>query len=1471
MRIARRLLHVLVIVLTLIVGATAAAIIVTQTAWFKNLLRSYIVREANQYLNGQVSIGRLGGNLFFGVELEDIGVSMDGSPVVAVKDLGLDYNVFELVSKGLSVDNIRLNKPVIYLRREGDSWSISKLVKKQQQEADRSGPARPISIDDIGISDGSIVVDGPVGTSGVDVPKRFDRIDAKLAFKYEPVRYSIEITHVSFRGSDPAIALNALSGGVAVKEDTVFVDKLALRTAETSLSVDGAVQHYLTKPVFKLQVSSDKLSIPEIARLVPALAGVRLQPAFQVKLDGPLDRLGVEMNVESSAGRAYGKFLADVLAPGQSVAGDVSVRHLDLSPIVKDPRQKSDITADAKVDVRAQSFSDLNSLRGTVKLDAPRVAAAGYAAEQVKANARFEGRRVALNASASAYGANATANGRVTIPEGKDPLAFDVSGAVRRFDVRRLPKTLNAPPAETDVNAEYHVAGTPQSMKGDLRFQPSTVAGARIEQGSTAGFSYANTGGAATGLGRRSAEGAKAADVGYDADVTVSNVDLQRIGGAFNVSALESDRYKSDINGHVTASGKGTDPKAMDVTANGTITDSTVMGGRIPNLAFDARLAEDNAHVKANGSFAGFDPAVASGKPATKGTVGGTLDVDATVSGVSSGVTPDTVGGTAKVSLQPSTIGGLAIDRANVDADYSKSTGQIRTFDIAGRDLNVQASGTLALNETGQSNLKVHADSPSLQEIGKIVGTPLTGIVKVDATVTGNRKELKASGNFTGDGVKYGDNGALTLATDFSATVPELHVEDARITAATHATFVTVGGQNINELDAKTDYAAKQISFDATAKQPQRSLSAAGSALLHPDHQEVHLQRLGLTTPAGNWQTPAGIRPAIQYGNNAIAVKDFALVNGDQRIGVDGAFGQSEDSLKVTLSNVDLSAIDALLLRPPQFAGRLNATSTISGSKDAPELQAQFQVNKGGFRQFHYDALTGTVKYGGRGATIDARLQQNPTTWLTANGYVPVAALRETPPGTNAAHVETAPREDRFDLHIDSSPIDLGIVQGFTTALNKVTGTLQAKVDVTGAASDPHPTGGITVQNAAFTVEPTGVSYTNFDGRIDLQRDRVHIERLGLVDNHKSVLSVTGDLAIHAAQVGAFNVAIKADDFKVIDNEMGNVRINSDLRIAGELRQPSVEGDLGISTGTINLDPILAQTGASAYATKQTEYATEAADNRGQTPPPTGFAALRMNVHVTVPDDLVVKGSDLKTPDAPIGLGAMNVTVGGDLRAMKDPGGQVRLVGTVNTVRGWYDFQGRRFDILRDGRVQFVGLEDLNPNLDIRTQRVIQGVEAHVDIRGTLRNPEIELSSIPPLEQADILSLIVFNQPINSVSETQQISLAQRAEGIAAGAVASQLAKSIGDALNLSDFEIQMAPENGAVAQFTLGQQITEGLYVKVQESVGDVNTTNFILEYELTKWLRLQTNLIQGSSTQQSLFQRAQSTGFDLLFFFSY
>jgi translocation and assembly module TamB len=578
--------------------------------------------------------------------------------------------------------------------------------------------------------------------------------------------------------------------------------------------------------------------------------------------------------------------------------------------------------------------------------------------------------------------------------------------------------------------------------------------------------------------------------------------------------------------------------------------------------------------------------------------------------------------------------------------------------------------------------------------------------------------------------------------------------------------------------------------------------------------------------------------------------------------------------LKVTLTNVDLASVDALLLRPPQLTGTLNATATLSGTAAAPDVKGDFRVDKGGFQQYRYDSFGGTVNYAGVGLTLDTKLQQNPTTYLTAKGYVPTALFKgaASTADRKAAHGAPVPTADRIDLHIESTPIDLGVVQGFTTSLSKVTGTVQAKIDVTGSAADPHPTGVVSVANAGFTVDPTGVSYTNLQGKIDLQPDKVHIDNITVLDNHQSALSITGDVAVHELSVSGVELFVTATDFKVIDNQLGNVRVNTNLEIVGELRAPRIEGDFGISTGQVDLDRILALASDSAYSTEQTEYLTPRTDVTAPSGERSPMDALTADVRVTVPDDLVIKASELRAPGAPVSLGALNLTLGGDLRATKAAGQQIVLVGAINTVRGTYDFQGRRFDILRDGTIRFDGepLNDLDPILDVRTSRTIQSVVARVDVRGTLKHPDIVLSSTPPLEQADILSLIVFNQPINSLGEGQQVSLAQRAQAMATGTLAGALSSSIENALGIDTFEINTAPESGDAASVTIGQQVGQNLYVKVEQGLGGQNETNFILEYELTRWLRLRTNVLQGSSTQP-LFQRAQGSGVDLLFFFSY
>ena len=428
--------------------------------------------------------------------------------------------------------------------------------------------------------------------------------------------------------------------------------------------------------------------------------------------------------------------------------------------------------------------------------------------------------------------------------------------------------------------------------------------------------------------------------------MNVLDVDLQRIGQQFNLAALADPRYKSSLSGHVVASVNGTALETMDLTASGALTESSVFGGRIPELTFESTIANGDLHVKANGHLEKIDAAIAAGRPSLQGEVTGDVDADVTLTQLANGVDANSIEGALTADLGPSKIGNAAIDRAYVSGDYRKSLADIYQLDVSGSDVVATGHGTLSLNETDSSGFWIHAEASHLESINTAMDSQhaLTGIGTFDAVVGGNKKELTVNGTATGNGIKYDDYGALAASTKFSATIPNLDTQQMTVHADTNATFVDLPGLNVNELTAATDYRDKNVDFTLSAKQPQRSLDAGGSVVLHPDHNEVHLTAFDLQTQGMRWRTGQGHSPAIQWGGGTVVVKDFDLASGAQEIRAEGAFGKADSHLTVNLKDVDLGIVDAFLVRPQQLWGTVNAKAVVSGTSDAPEADAEFTI-----------------------------------------------------------------------------------------------------------------------------------------------------------------------------------------------------------------------------------------------------------------------------------------------------------------------------------------------------------------------------------------------------------------------------------------------------------------------------------------------------------------------------------------------
>ena len=1457
MTVGRKFLQVVAFICTLIVGVTAMAVIVSQTTWFKEWLRGFIVRQADDYVNGRLSIGRLDGNLFFGVEMEDVDVTVNGEQVVAFKDVGIDYNFLTFLSDHVVLDHIRLNQPTLHLEKTEKGWNLVDLIKAQTPE--KPANRKPLEIGEIGVSEGTLYLESqpgaPVGTSGVSVPTVIEKIDASVGVSSDAGELKVDVRHVALRGNNPRFGINDLSGIVRRHEDSVTIENLALRTEETSLRAGGSIRGLDSgNPVINIKASSDKFSVGELANVLPALRPYEnLQPAFEINASGPADRLDVQLNArEKQVGQIAGNLTVDTLGPERRVAGDVQTAHFNAGPLVRGAAVKTDVTGRGRVDLELPSNN--HAFRGTYAINAQRAAVAGYDARDVVASGRINWPTITVDGSASAYGGRATAKGTVVAAS---PLRLDLTGRAVRVDLRNLPPQLNAPRVPSNLQFSYTLMGRGPVFSGAVTLDESMLADSTLAAGTVGSF---RVGGGAPE---------------YAAKGHVTNLDLQKIGHAFNIPALDMAKYQSRLNADfdVRGSGGGRYPLTLDGT--GTLVDSEIFQAHTPRFQFTTNLAEGDAHIVANGEFMALDPSAISGETRIAGRVNGTVDVDVTLRDYAAGVTPDSIDVSGRVDMSQSTIGGIEIDTAAANGMYQNRAGNLTELVVDGPDIHVKAQGPIALNDTGSSNLVVHLETPSLDRLGRVFGQDdLKGAGTVDATITGNGRELKASGMLDGANLGMGENTALDLDSMFDVTLPALKPADAIVHAKTNATFLKVGGQDVNELTADTTYTQQKLDFDATAKQGVRQLSAAGSALLHTDHREVHVGSLALQSENVVWKTDPASHPTIKYGNNRVEIDDIKLVNADQRIEAQGAIGSVNETLRVKAENVDVAELDALALADQRLAGRLNANATVSGTTAAPRVAADFTLNDGAFRDFKFMSFTGTVDYAGSGVNVDVRLDQDPQSWLTAKGFAPTSLFRPTPPEMEGEHM-APPAGEAINIEVATSQINLGVVQGFVPYVMNVTGTLQANVKVTGSGYDPHLDGAVDIKGGAFSIPDLGTSYSGLDTKIDLKPDLVTINEFRILDKNKQPMTIGGSLAVHERSVGEVDIKVQSDDFKIAANKTADLKFDTDVHITGTVRAPKVEGSVEVEPGTIDVaDVFRIASSRTAYSTMATEITP--ADSAGPEPTtpalPGMFDGLELRLGLAIPGDLLLKGNNIRPANTPIDVGDMNDYVGGAVSIEKPSGGRLRLVGEVNTVRGNYTFQGRRFEIMRDGRIRFQGTEVIDPLLDLTARRVIQGVETFVHVRGSMRQPELSFSSNPPQDESDILSLIIFGIPTNELGEGQQVALAVRAQELAGGFLASGLSQAIGGALNLDEFEIQAAGENGLGPSITLGQQVSKGLFVRLRQGFGAEQATEFILEYQLTNFLRLQGTVSDaGGSQQRNAFRRVERGGLDLIFFFSY
>jgi translocation and assembly module TamB len=180
------------------------------------------------------------------------------------------------------------------------------------------------------------------------------------------------------------------------------------------------------------------------------------------------------------------------------------------------------------------------------------------------------------------------------------------------------------------------------------------------------------------------------------------------------------------------------------------------------------------------------------------------------------------------------------------------------------------------------------------------------------------------------------------------------------------------------------------------------------------------------------------------------------------------------------------------------------------------------------------------------------------------------------------------------------------------------------------------------------------------------------------------------------------------------------------------------------------------------------------------------------------------------------------------------------VTGEIVLLRGWYAFQGRRFTV-RQGTITLPE-DGGDPQLDVtgiyrvRGTGFAQGHDVFVTVRGPSSAPELALSSEPPLEQGDVLSVLLFGKPMDDLTAGQATGLQEQTVRLAGQYAIGELGASVRDGLGLHTLDVELPEGQQGTGRVTVGRYVTRDVLVSLGHEFGSSVAEVFGVEYGITR-----------------------------------
>jgi len=1422
-----------VVLLTLMLLAVLAVLGVTNTDRGRRFVHRTALKALQSSVHGRVKLGALSGNLLSGATLDGLSITDSaGAPFLSVQRATVRWNVAALVHKRIVLDPVTLDRPVVMLVRSADKiWNYQRIFPTDSTAPKKApGFGSWITLDNLSLEDGDILVRSAWAPADSLSPARRDsaikvavgpesrlnieRVDSGFVQTTRLQRITGRLSHVRLADPDstprvfqvaslrmvaepfrpPALDVRDVRGTFVLDSTALrFNDIFALLPA-TRATLSG--DYVLTPGDIDLSLVADTLALADVRWIYPRLppeGGGTLALKMRTRTGKPslyqVPRIRVRIQDGELAGR-----LNVMMGPAVTRLIDTDLRFSDIGT-----RLLERLVAGLHVPVQG-------ALTGRAVLDGTPADMRMNVDLSFRQPSGATSRMVAVGAAGSSRGAFTARSLRlefrplrmalVRATRPSLPVGGRVDGVIDLDGSSKSQLNVSADIAHQDGTERSHIVGSGWASMGsaralnvDAQFTPlslSTV-GRFLPAAKLQGTATGNLGVHGTlrdmqldGLLRTPDSGSLALMARVDAESKEKSYDVGAALALFNARAVSARAPTTSLSAKATVHGHGTQLATMQAELAADVTRSSFDSLKFDSLHVRARAA--NGLLTLDSTFL----RAATAELALKGSFGlapgheGTLSYAARIDSLNvfRRWLPTDTG-----AVQPSPArAARALERARADSVRQSEANEV------------------ARQATGVEPPPIRMDT-----LSPVRRDSVSGALAVSGTMRGSVASVDVDGRLRAKAVVVKGNQVRSARVEFSAA--GLRTPAAALKVDISMDSVQAVGFAFDSIQARANYKKPEGSLDLAIYQDTGlDYHLGADVTLRLEQNEIRLRNAAARFDTTVWRA---VGPSVAtWGKGGVEVRKLELRNtGAGRIYVDGKLPSSGGlDFQAQIVDLQIANITQLLQGNYPGTGLFGLDLRMSGTRAAPVIRTTMSLEQSSFRgsslpdvraQANYDnrRLDGWAELvrererellglqlvdigaafsdGGQSSVIHgieraqelfAARQHNPMAVVTASLPVDLALA-----GHTGNRLLEAPM--RLDLQADS--LELDALPSFTDAVADVRGRLVGTLGIRGTPQHPQATGSIALSLASFRMVALGVTMRDIGGSLHILNDTVRID--SLVGRSDGRFAINGTIGIGTPSQAAFDLALKAHNAKVIDNEIGDLHASADITVKGPMTGIEVAGRAAITSGQIFIPPPERRDLISIdNPTASRVLDTTVAANRQLLPTQnSAMRNLKVNLQLRINPDTWARSHEanveLYTTDP--------LTVHVDNRRSA-----IIIDGTVNTDRGQYTYLGHRF-VISSGSATFTGSPTPDPLLQLSADYSVnlpgqQPLTITLGIEGTAQQPKVTVrsNSQPPLSQTDLLSYLAFGN--SAASLMQQGGSSVSGQSSSGGPLAGQVAAS---------------------------------------------------------------------------------------------